>query len=142
MSETIYKPITSHLPNEETRTVGLRDLIFRYLKYLPWFIICGILALVGAYVKIRYSIPVYRVQSSLLINNDRSAGGKDDQKLGELFMFEPSINLSNEIEILQSRPVIKRVVRDLRLQTNYYTKGNIHSPLFSDHIPFPSFFPD
>src|SRR5258708_3015679 len=136
MSETIYKPITSHLPNEETRTVGLRDLIFRYLKYLPWFIICGILALVGAYVKIRYSIPEYRVQSSLLINNDRSAGGKDDQKLGELFMFEPSINLSNEIEILKSRAVIKRVVRDLGLQTYYYSKGNIRSTLLYGDIPF------
>jgi tyrosine-protein kinase Etk/Wzc len=128
--------LTSQLLGHElAKPMGTREFVMRYLKYLPWLLLSIALAIGGAFVKNRYSIPIYQVQSSLIINNDRSGGQKDD-KLGELFMFGPSVNLSNEIEILRSRPFVERVVRDLGLQAYYYSKGNIRSTQLYGDIPF------
>ena len=40
----------------------MRDFIMRYLRYLPWLIVCFALSLVVAYIKIRYTVPIYHVQ--------------------------------------------------------------------------------
>jgi capsular exopolysaccharide synthesis family protein len=115
-----------------------REFIFRNLKYLPWILISAAFAAILAKIKIRYSVPIYHVQSSLLINNDQngSPGGKEGERLDQLFMFQPSTNLSNEIEILKSRPLLARVARDLGLQTEYYNKGKIRSTFIYEEMPF------
>jgi capsular exopolysaccharide synthesis family protein len=115
----------------------MRDFIMRYLRYLPWLIVCFALSLVVAYIKIRYTVPIYHVQSTLLIKNDAESSptGKDD-RLGELFMAHPTTNLNNEIEVLRSSPVIARVVKDLGLQVSYYIKGSVRSSLLYKESPF------
>lgn len=120
-------------------TAGPKDFIFRYLHYLPWIIISTGLFLTLAYIKIRYSTPIFRVQSSLLIKDDRGNDAGKDARFNELFMSETSPNLSNEIEILRSRPVLERVARDLGLQMHYYNEGNVKSSLM---YPDPPFFLD
>lgn len=124
---------------ELNKPMAPREFIFRYLKYLPWILLCVIIALVLAKIKIRYSVPIYRVQSSLLIKDDRSGGGtsgKQDERLDELMLFQPPTNLNNEIEILKSRPLLARVATDLGLQTQYSNKGKIRSTLLYGNLPF------
>ncbi len=112
---------------ENSWTVSPRDFIFKYLKYLPWIVICGITGFVLAYIKLRYVVPVYSVQSSLLIQSEEGNGVGKDQKFDELFMNQSNVNLANETAILQSRPVLKRVISDLGLQAYYYNQGNVRS---------------
>jgi len=113
-----------------------RDIIARYLKYLPWILVCVSVSLALAYIKIRYSVPIYSVQSTMMIKNDvaTSGGGKDD-RMGELFMAQSSTNLLDEIEVLRSTPVIARVVTDLGLETSYYNTGSVRSSLLYKDIP-------
>jgi hypothetical protein len=118
----------------ENQPLDLQDLVVRYLKYLPWLVLCVLISLGGAYLKIRYSIPIYHVQSTLLIKNDVSSQTKD-AKLGELFMAQPTINLNDEIQLLRSSPILARVVRDLGLQTTYYNKGSVRSSLLYNETP-------
>jgi tyrosine-protein kinase Etk/Wzc len=112
---------------ENSWAVSPRDFIFKYLKYLPWIVICGITGFVLAYIKLRYVVPVYSVQSSLLIQSEEANGVGKDQKFDELFMNQANVNLANETAILQSRPVLKRVISDLGLQAYYYNQGNVRS---------------
>jgi tyrosine-protein kinase Etk/Wzc len=112
---------------ENSWAVSPRDFIFKYLKYLPWIVICGITGFVMAYIKLRYVVPVYSVQSSLLIQSEEENGVGKDQKFDELFMNQSTVNLANETAILQSRPVLKRVISDLGLQAYYYNQGNVRS---------------
>ncbi len=112
---------------ENSWAVSPRDFIFKYLKYLPWIVICGITGFVLAYIKLRYVVPVYSVQSSLLIQSEEGNGVGKDQKFDELFMNQSTVNLANETAILQSRPVLKRVISDLGLQAYYYNQGNVRS---------------
>jgi capsular exopolysaccharide synthesis family protein len=120
---------------QEQAKPDIRELLSRYLKYLPWVLICVLISLALAYIKIRYSVPIYHVQSTMLIKNDAGpVGGKDD-KLGELFMAQSTTNLVDEIEVLRSSPVIARVVNDLNLQTSYYNKGSVKSSLLYKFEP-------
>jgi tyrosine-protein kinase Etk/Wzc len=112
---------------ENSWAISPRDFIFKYLKYLPWIVICGITAFVMAFIKLRYVVPVYSVQSSLLIKSEEGNGVGKDQKFDELFMNQSTVNLANETAILQSRPVLKRVISDLGLQDYYYNQGNVRS---------------
>ena len=123
---------------ENNWAISPRDFIFRYLKYLPWIVICGVIGFMLAYVKLRYIVPVYRVYSSLLIRSeDNDAMGKD-QKFDELFMTQSAVNLSNETAILRSRPVLRRVAGNLGLYTFYYNQGNVRSSFIYpfDRSPF------
>lgn len=134
----IASPAPSFQKADLNRPLDLRELIFRYLKYLPWVLVCVALALIMAKVKIRYSIPIFRVQASLLIKDDHDipTGGKEGDKFNELFMFRSSTNLSNEIQILKSRPLLMRVAKDLGLQTEYQNNGNIRSTILYGDLPF------
>ncbi len=116
-------------------TIGPREFVLKYLRYLPWVFICTAFALVFAYIKIRYTTPIFHVQSFLLIKDDKGNNLSKDQKLDELFMSQGVVNLSNEIQILKSSPVIQRVVKDLNFQTRYYGTGKIRSSLLYPQSP-------
>src|ERR1700743_790608 len=106
MSEQTSEIVSKDLSlSDNTWTVSPKDFIFKYLKYLPWVLVCGIIGLVLAYIKLRYIVPVYRVQSAMLIKNEGSNGVGKDQKFDELFMTQSSVNLANEMAILRSSPV-------------------------------------
>lgn len=138
-NDTGTNSISKFQGQEINKTIGPKEYLFRYLKYLPWVLACVALSLMLAKVKIRYSVPIYRVQSSLLINNDRSGNGgsgKGGERLDELIMLQPAANLSNEIEILKARPLMERVARDLGLQSQYVNTGNIRSTLLYKELPF------
>lgn len=114
---------------ENLWAISPKEFLFKYLKYLPWVLICAGIGFVMAYLKLRYAIPIYSVQSSLLIKSEQEASGVGkDQKFDELMIGDGSnVNLSNETAILRSRPVLKRVIRDLHLQAYYYNLGNLRN---------------
>ena len=114
--------------------IGPKDFIFKYLRYLPWVVICGLIGFVLAYIKLRYVVPIYRVQSSLLIKNQDNGIDKD-QRFQELLMPQTNANLNNEMAILRSRPLLKRVARDLDLQKIFYNEGNLRSSLVYPNVP-------
>lgn len=124
------------LMHQQKGSVTIRDFIARYLKYVPLSLFALVLFIIMAYLKIRYSSPAYLVQSSLLVNNDRGENDADKNgKMGQLFMFAPTVNLANELEVLKSHSIMQRVVRDLHLQYQYYNKGNIRSTLIYGASP-------
>ena len=122
---------------------GPKDFIFKYLPYLPLLLLSIAFFLTIAYIKVRYTTQIFKVQSSLLIQNDMTSvgggganGGPKDEKFEELFMTQDQVNLSNEIEVLNSTPVLQRVARDLNLQTMYYSRGNVRGSLIYPMYPF------
>ncbi len=87
--------------------IGPREFIFKYLKFIPWIILCSVIAYVLGWLKIRYTTNIYPVQASMLIKDeDKRQGG--DERFDEMFLSQKSANLNNEIQILKSRPVIAK----------------------------------
>ncbi|MEJ7767497.1 MAG: polysaccharide biosynthesis tyrosine autokinase [Chitinophagaceae bacterium] len=102
-----------------------REFVLKHLKYVPWLILSTLLFLVLAYVKLRYSPVVYQVQSKLLVKKDNNAGAQD--KFANLFIGSESQNLNDEVQIIKSSGIAKRIVNNLGLQTLYISEGNLKS---------------
>lgn len=106
-------------PNNEQQheeSINLYAIFFKYLAYWPWFVASVIVCLILAFVYLRYQAPVYNVTSAVLIKEDDSskrgmgaASGALEamQSLGGLSM---SNNFDNEVEILKSRTLIRKVI--------------------------------
>ena len=70
------------------------------------------------YVFLRYQTPVYNVTSSVLIKEDEKKGANAASGLAaiqDLGMLSMTSNFDNEVEILRSRTLIKKVVSDMGL---------------------------
>ncbi|HVU57458.1 MAG TPA: polysaccharide biosynthesis tyrosine autokinase [Puia sp.] len=118
-------------------SMGPKEFIFKYLKYFPLVLASIGLFMVLAYIKIRYSTVIYRVQSSMLIQDDQKlTGGQGNEKFDELFITSGKSNLNNEIAVLKSRYFMERVVRNLGLQTRYYGEGKVKTSLIYPDPPF------
>jgi capsular exopolysaccharide synthesis family protein len=117
------------------QVINPKEFIFKYLKYLPWVLVCVAIGLALAWIKIRYTVPVYHVQSSMLVGDQDDQVAKQDPKYEELFVGQEGGNINNEVQILRSSPVIERVVRALNLQTLYYNKGKLRSSLVYPQTP-------
>jgi tyrosine-protein kinase Etk/Wzc len=111
--------------------LSAKEMFFKYLVYLPLFIISTAAAVTVAYMYIRYKVPIYTSSISILIN-DNSKGGSpsDDMMLEQLTLYKKKANLANEIEILKSRTMMERVVRTLGLNVIYYSEGKVKKSEF------------
>lgn len=108
---------------EKVGVFNPREFILRNLKYLPWIIFSLVLFVVLAYIKLRYTTEVYDVKSKMLVKNENSFAQQD--RLESFFMSSESQSLIDEIEILKSSGISKRVVYALGFQTSYYNKGKV-----------------
>ena len=111
-------------PVTDVNAPNVKDLFFRYVRFLPLFIISVALSLFVAYIYLRYATPVYR-SSGVLVIEQEDQQFQGDEKFQKLFSSNNSKNILSEIEYLRSRRLIERVVRSLNLNATYYAVGNI-----------------
>lgn len=117
--------LTDDSQNKKEEKINIYALIFKYLIYWPWFVASIILFLALGYMYIRKSTPVYQVNASILIKEDNSRGGFSNAKnplgsLGSMGMISMTNNFDNELEILNSRTLMKKVVINQNLYINYF----------------------
>ncbi len=119
-----------------------KEIFFKYLVYLPLFIICTAVAVTIAYLYIRYKVPIYSSGISVLIN-DNSKGGSpsDEMMLDQLTLYKKKANLANETELLKSTSMMARVVTSLELNVLYYTEGKVKkSEMYGPGLPIKAVF--
>jgi capsular exopolysaccharide synthesis family protein len=113
-----------------------REIIIKYLPYLPWVLVALAISLTVAFVKLRYAANVYQVRGTMLVKESSSSSGRPD-KLEELIYANPNKNLNDEIQVVRSRNLAKRVVKSLGLEVQYFNEGNIRSSqLVAAQSPF------
>lgn len=115
---------------EERDGFNLQLLLVKFLIHWPWFVVSVVVCVVAALVHIRYNTPIYRVDGAVLITEETRSkpktGTVDLQNLGIISMTN---NFDNEVEILQSRSLVKKVVRDLGLYVEILRKRSFASPV-------------
>lgn len=100
------------------------QMLAKYFTYWPLFVLFFVLSVVASFIFLRYSVPKYQATASLIIKDEKK--GSDDSKLMEsLNMINTKKIIENEIEILQSRPLIDEVVKKLYLYAPMYHEGKI-----------------
>ena len=105
----------------EESDFNLYSIIFKYLVYWPWFLVSVLVCVLGSFVYLRYQAPVYNVKSAVLIkeNDKRSSGNSPLSAIQDLGMMSITNNFDNELEILKSQTLVKKVVSDLELYISH-----------------------
>ena len=138
MKEELYEDLT--LDKEEQ--TDFRALFFKYFIHWPWFVASVVVCLLFAYIYLRYQPPIYEVSSSILIKEDEKKSNTPNAlaAIQDFGMFSMTSKFDNEIEILHSRTLIKKVVSQLGLYTSLSQKSTFgyNRPLYQN-APFHVF---
>lgn len=107
---------------QDELTIDYRTLLHKCLKHWRWFVASVLACLILAFIYIRYTAPVYNVTAGVLIQQKDSKGGLGAAlsggalgMLSGLGGVSLSSSFDNEVEIMQSRTLLKKVVTDLGL---------------------------
>lgn len=120
---------------------NLVELIKPYTKRWHWFIIAFFVSVILAYAYVKFSTPVYKMQSSVLIKDAKkmsSASGDFGvlQSLGG-FAGMGTNSIENELEIFKSKKIIRDVVGKRNFQTVLYSREKFYDvELYKDTNPF------
>lgn len=116
--------------------IDTTGLLLDYLANWKWFLLCVVVALVGAYFYIATIIPTYEVNASLYLNkqNTQSAANATQLSAGaELVAMKNYID-QTELEILRSRNNVIDIVDSLKMYYSYYRVGNLRDiPLYESN---------
>ncbi|WP_443914163.1 GumC family protein [Phocaeicola plebeius] len=129
MSEERYNNL---FQGKDEKPVDYKAILFEYLMYWPWFITCLLICLIGAWCYLCYQAPVYNVNTTVLIKQDdkNKTSGQNASlaAMQDLGMLSMANNFDNEVEIIQSRTLLKKVVNTLNLNITYKEKRSFGYP--------------
>ena len=120
MEET--KNYNSSQMKEKEEEINLHALFFKYFIYWPWFVACVLVCVIGTYIYLRYQPPMYNIKSAVLIkeqDHSQQIGNNTFATIQDMGMLSMTSNFNNEIQILQSHTMVKKVVTDLELYINH-----------------------
>jgi len=120
----------------DSSNVTPRELVLRYLPFLPWVLLCLAISLSIAFIKLRYSPNVYDVVGTLQVA-DPNAFSSGPDEIQNLLFENPNKNINDEAQVLRSRNIARRVAHALGLELRYYNRGSIRSTEIStEDSPF------
>ena len=98
-----------------------------------WFALSVFIMLCGAVIYLRYTNPVYQLSTKMLIKDEQNQrrGGANQMlaNMQDLGFISNSAGIDNEVEILQSRILVREAVNDLKLYVEYKKDGKIKNRL-------------
>lgn len=115
------------ISNEENENdFQLREVLDNYISQWRWFVL-GVVACVAiAYVYLRYTIPQYKVSTTILIKDNKKGGAISDlAAFSEMGGGASSNNIDNEIEILKSRTLVEHTIRKMNLNISLVAIGKV-----------------
>lgn len=108
---------------DEKVKFSLREVIVKYLSYLPLFILSLVIFLGTALMYIRYKVPIYRASVQMMVSTGSNQAQQD--LINQAVSGVRSINLENEMQLIRSRKLLERVVEKGGYNIYYAKEGNI-----------------
>ncbi|MCB0445820.1 MAG: tyrosine protein kinase, partial [Gelidibacter sp.] len=116
--------MTQTTPNKKETAINIVEL---YLSKWKLILLCLLIAVGFAYLKIRYSTYEYQANATIKLKQDENS-----KKLSEISslqnygMFSTDFtNVTDEVETIKSRSIISEVVKDLKLNIEYFVTGKV-----------------
>ena len=108
---------------------NFKDILMPYLHHWKIITLCVISALALGFVYLRYTDYQYQATAKIKIkendSNNRLSEISEMQNYG-LFRTENN-NVLDEIEVMKSRVILEKVVKELKFNIQYFVEGNITS---------------
>lgn len=120
--------LNNFILDSDEESIDFRAVAWRYLRRWYLFVFFLGIAFVSAFLYLRYTRPVYKVSSVVMIKDEKK-GMKAGMDILEGLDLGGNKIVENEIEVLKSRSLMKKVVEALRLNVSYYREA---SPIDTD----------
>ena len=122
------------LEDSESPVFGIKfdKLIPMIVLNWQYFLFSIIIFVSGAILYLRYTEPTYKLSARMLIKDDQRQNRNASQLLSnmmDLGSVTNSAGIDNEVEVLQSRVLMRDAVRELHLNTEYRFKARIKKEL-------------
>lgn len=120
---------------QEEDNIDLKSIIIKILSYWYLFVIGVIVALAIGFLYNRYTPKVYQNSATVFVKEDKM--GIDPTSMMTGLTFKSSINIDNEIAILQSFSLKERTLRELEFfNVSYYATGRVATRELYTETPF------
>ena len=124
----------------DTDEIHIRELYEKFRYNYKWFILGVLLAVLTAYMYLRFTPNQYEVNASILIDDKDNGGGMNSEltAFSDLGLLgDTKTSLDTEIDVLKSRTLMQRVVKDLGINVTYSLDGKVRLyEQYKNSIPF------
>lgn len=111
---------------EEEEGIDFQAILMMFFSHWKWFVVSVVACLLVAFAYLRYTTPVYNITTKIMVKDNRKGGYTSDMAaLEDLGFLNTTGGIDNEIEVLQSKSLVKDVVVDMKLYTIYLEKGKL-----------------
>ncbi|WP_432709921.1 GumC family protein [Pedobacter sp.] len=95
--------------------------VVKYAKYWYLFLLALMISLGCAWLYLQITVSKYKVTSTLLVQDDSKGDGLlKGTAFSDLNMFRTSKSVDDEMEVMRSRDLIYKVLKDLKMNVNYF----------------------
>ncbi|HLU90415.1 MAG TPA: GNVR domain-containing protein, partial [Cyclobacteriaceae bacterium] len=121
--------------DQDEEQIDLKEVLFKYLKYWPYILACVFFGLFAAFLVNRYATPIYKIDSTVLVNDEPSTTLGQDlfQNAG---LSIPKNNVENEIGILKSYSLAFETLSAMNFNVFYYKDGIIKKTEVYGNSPY------
>lgn len=116
--------------------LNFRKISGKYLRKWPWFIFSVLCFMIAAYLYIRYTVPQYQSITTLKFDkkqSDITSALSDLDNLG--IGLGNADELKSEVAVISSRPILTEVVKNLNLNVQYFSGGEIKDSELFINLP-------
>lgn len=106
-------------------SISIKEYLLKILTHWKRYILVLLIFLIAAYCLNRYSTPIFLVKGTLIINKEDKS--MNAAVLEELNLFNSSVNIANEIGVLNSHLLTRKIVDSLKLNISIYKLGNLRN---------------
>ncbi|MBS1503464.1 MAG: polysaccharide biosynthesis tyrosine autokinase, partial [Bacteroidetes bacterium] len=124
------------LKDRDNHSADLREKIFTYLRHWKWFAFSIVICLILGYIYTKLTTPLYKIETQLLIKDNKDNPGAQNDLLKDLDLFTSDKIIDNEIQIIRSKTIIANVIRALKLETSYYNTAGVRKRELYNNLPF------
>ena len=104
---------------------NLKELILKYVRHWYWFLVSFIIFFAIAFISLRYSVPMYSVSSTILVSQEDNLQDAGLATFKDLGLNQTLEKIENEIQILKSKTLVRKVVQKLNLNVQYFYEGRV-----------------
>lgn len=114
----------------------LKELILKYLSYYPLFIISLVVSVGAALLYIAFVVPKYNTSALILVKSASSSSSGGSNDLVDKALSGGVANLQNDMMLLRSTSLMKKVVQKHNLNIGYYKTGKLAQTDVYHDAPF------
>lgn len=112
---------------KSSSSFNTEDFLQQYGKYWKWYLVAFLLIYAYATFQMRYVVPIYSSTATIMIKHEAKNDG-GNAAMGSMMgmnFASSSYSLQNEIEVLKSYDLSKKIVNSLQLQNNQFLDASI-----------------